>query len=251
MNSSQEIPALRKLGHDLNNVWAVLLGNAELMEMMLESDSPLRQYVEEMIAAIEHGEAITTQVRAIAHGESPEPPTGDTATANTHPATDSASDDPTDTSQIILGCRVIDDDHRQLEQKIHQLLELNSAADANRQINDLFTLSLHHFYREEQLALHCPDYPFAANHHQTHCALLARLQHLQKMTERHGLNKKVLVELADLLTLHILGMDAMLIPYVTEQPALLECAPTLPIDTVLYAYFDLPAPTPSTNRSAT
>ncbi|MDX8409753.1 MAG: hemerythrin family protein [Mariprofundales bacterium] len=239
MSGGKEIPELRKLGHDLNNVWAMLLGNVELLEMDLPDHSPLNEYVQSMIEAIDTGEAITQKVRAIAHGESP-----DTTPLPSPPppttATDDAADKIPDTSNIELHCRVIDDDHRQLEAMIQQLLETSSAADAIQRMEALFTLSLHHFYREEQLSHHCPEYPFAANHHRTHCALLSRLNHLQTTTRLHGLDKKVLVELADLLALHILGMDAGLKSYISAKPDLMEFVPALPPNSVLEAYFELP-----------
>jgi len=239
MSNGEEIPELRKLGHDLNNVWAILLGNAELLQMDLADDSPLGEYVRDMLEAIAHGEAITQQVRAIAHGESPGAIPRQAPDSEPTP-TDDTVDEIVDTSNIELHCRVIDDDHRRLERMVQQLLETSSATDALQHMGALFTLSLHHFYREEQLSRHCPEYPFAANHHRTHCALLTRLSHLRTIIQRHGLDKKAVVELADLLALHILGMDVGLQPYIAAKPDLMEFVPALPPDSVLKTYFDLP-----------
>ncbi|MDQ6951659.1 MAG: hypothetical protein Q9M26_08350 [Mariprofundales bacterium] len=243
MSRGEEIPELHTLEHDLNNVWASLLGNVELLEIALPDDSPLNEYVQVMIEAIDTGEAITKKVRAIAHGEPidliPTPSPLQPATA-----TDDAADAIPDTSDIELHCCVIDDDHRHLETMMGQLLDASSAADALQKMDALYTLSLHHFYREEQVSHLCPEYPFAANHHRTHCALLTRLSYLHATTQCHGLDKKVVVELADLLALHILGMDVGLKSYIASKPDLMGFVPALPPTSVLEAYFERPPSSP-------
>jgi len=230
---NQENPQLIALGHELNNIWTGLIGSAELLQMALPEHAPEQEYAQMLLDGIERGEQITQKIRAIAHGETfdsePQP------SANSPEAT--MADIALDTSTISTANPSIDHEHRTLEKTIADLSQAQSAEEALPIASLLYTLSLRHFYHEEQLIRRCPNYPFFEHHHDTHCALACQLRQLQANLH-HSYDRSAILAITEALPLHIFGMDAGMKPYICAQPDLAQwndCS--LPEDAVLAAYF--------------
>ncbi len=237
MSSNQENPRLIALGHNLNNVWGALLGSVELIQMSLDEHAPEQELLHTMIEVIERGEAITKQVSSIAHGEDAPP--------EQQPAACCCDDESThampllDASSVSLANEAVDRDHRDIEVMTLRLAQHQSKEEAIECLTTLIRRCRHHFYREEQLMRRCPDYPFTQSHHETHCALLARMRRLQKRLQ-HGDDPSGILEIAELLPTHIVGMDATITPYIRARPELADFDCELPEDPFLDRYFRLP-----------
>jgi signal transduction histidine kinase len=57
---------LRRMAHDLNNVFAAILGCADLLTIRLKEDGAARQEAEEIQRAAERGAAITRRLAKMA-----------------------------------------------------------------------------------------------------------------------------------------------------------------------------------------
>ncbi len=223
MMTSQENPELIRLGHELNNVWTGLIGSAELLQMTLPADAPEQEFITLLLDGIAQGEAITKKIRAIAHGEE-------------EPASDNPRPDIINTGAVSVGNPTLDNDNRQLETMLHHLQASESAEEAAAIADALLTACRRHFYREEQLMLHCPDYPFRDNHCRTHRAMLAKLQTLRRRLSADH-DRQAIREVAELLPIHILGMDSSLKPCIQQRPELACHRVSMPSDDLLRDYF--------------
>ncbi|MDX8412861.1 MAG: hypothetical protein R8J85_02130 [Mariprofundales bacterium] len=226
-------PHLITLGHDLNNVWAGLLGCTEVLQMMIPPDTPEQEHIQMLLNGIERGEQITQKIRAIAHADTlPDhrpPPEFNTAHLNT--------------SAISLNNPTLDQDHHQLEQLASKLMQTQTTPDALAIIANIYRDCLHHSYREEQIMLQCPDYPFRDHHHNTHCALLHQLQQIETHCSIANSNdayiKEEIQQITTMLSIHILGMDAGMAPYIAAKPELVHFHYALPDDATLAKHFTL------------
>ncbi|MDQ6964054.1 MAG: hemerythrin family protein [Mariprofundales bacterium] len=232
-NQGQKAHRIVKLVHDLNSIWTGLLGSTELLQLSISPDTPEYEYIQMMLASIEQGEAITEEISTIAHNSN---------------LSDSDHTQPLsllDSSTTSLANSALDQDHRHLEQMIAQLPHIEGSTEVHSIIAEINQFCLHHFYREEQIMGQCPDYPFRTHHHETHCILLDRLQQIERQCSsadmglddiRSGAN-----EIATMLPLHIMGMDAGMLPYISARPELAQYTPTTPDDGLLADHFRLSA----------
>lgn len=229
----QPNPQLITLGHDLNNVWAGLLGCTEVLQITIPSDAPEQEHIQMLLDGINRGEQITQKISAIAHAHS--------LSDHHHPPESDIIH--LDSSAVSLTNPTLNQDHRQLEQLAAELMQTETAHDAHAIIIKIYRNCLHHFYQEEQIISQCPDYPFHDHHHDTHCALLKQLQQLEAHCSAENTTianiKDEMQQIAILLPVHILGMDAGMAPHLAAKPELTNFHYTLPDDATLTQYFDL------------
>jgi len=231
--NKKEAPYLIQLGHELNNVWTGLLGSAELLQMSISTASPEHEFIQMLLDGINQGEQITQKIAAIAHGD----------TTPEQCQCEAADHTLLNSSNISLANVTLDQDHRQLELLASQLTQTQTTADALAMIIEIHHYCQCHFYREEQIMLQCPDYPFRKQHHDTHCALLNRLQQIEAKCSVANVSITDIIEdiqhITTILPIHILGMDAGLAPYITAKPELAQFIYTMPDNATLAKYFYL------------
>ncbi|RMH52363.1 MAG: hypothetical protein D6682_02055 [Zetaproteobacteria bacterium] len=235
-------PRLARLVHELNNLWGALLGGIEMAQMELDPDAPAQEWLQGLGETIDAGVRLTEELRAIARGDPPPQETSERPSPPPARANDPDEDDRTlrlDAQSIRLTNETLERELRRICALVEQLEQSRTPEERRELVDRLIPLAMHHFYREEQLMHRCPEYPFAASHYQTHCALLTRLKQLQRRLAA-GDDPAGIRELTELLPVHIVGMDATLAPYLQRYPELSHFDCPLPPDEVLEHHFRLP-----------